>query len=567
MYRIITTITLTILTAFSSITAQNWWANPESVVYDEVGNRYFVSNYGNGSVVEINENGQYRYCATGLVHSYGMAIADNTLYISIQSDHVLGLDLTTADTVLFVSIPAINNLDGLTADTSGFLYVIDTGGRIYKINRSTGEHSLFVYAGLPTFPQDLVFDPANNRLLIGAYAFRAGIRQVMLPDSTVTTAVATDFGYFDGITIADDGCVYVASHSNDGEIYRFTPDFSDFELIASDLDQPSGLHYNNEEDVLAAPLFSDNTVEFLGIYADFEADVNVGWSPLEVSFDGYSRLTPDTWSWDFGDGGTADEASPVHVYTEPGIYDVILHTDSAGDVHWRRKPRHVAVLADTLIAADTALMGTGSFEIVVSATNTMPVNQIVVPVNYGGSLGLELDSFSVVGCRSEYFQNILLMSSEPANSRMVVKLQASVNHSAPDLPAGEGPVLRLFFTVADQLHNEDSTAISFDGYSIYQPRFYGEMATYQPILRPGWITYAGCCVGIRGNLDSDPLEEISIADLVYMVEYMFSGGPEPLCAEEGDIDGAGGDPAIGIDDLVYLVEYMFGGGPYPASCP
>ena len=48
MYRIITTITLTILTAFSSITAQNWWANPESVVYDEVGNRYFVSNYGNG---------------------------------------------------------------------------------------------------------------------------------------------------------------------------------------------------------------------------------------------------------------------------------------------------------------------------------------------------------------------------------------------------------------------------------------------------------------------------------------------------------------------------------------
>jgi len=55
-----------------------------------------------------------------------------------------------------------------------------------------------------------------------------------------------------------------------------------------------------------------------------------------------------------------------------------------------------------------------------------------------------------------------------------------------------------------------------------------------------------------------------IADLVYMVAYMFSGGPEPECIEETDIDGSGGIPDIA--DLVYLVDYMFAGGPEPAPC-
>ena len=32
----------------------------------------------------------------------------------------------------------------------------------------------------------------------------------------------------------------------------------------------------------------------------------------------------DTYLWLFGDGGTSDEVNPVHVYTEPGTYEVTL---------------------------------------------------------------------------------------------------------------------------------------------------------------------------------------------------------------------------------------------------
>jgi hypothetical protein len=79
---------------------------------------------------------------------------------------------------------------------------------------------------------------------------------------------------------------------------------------------------------------------------------------------------------------------------------------------------------------------------------------------------------------------------------------------------------------------------------------------------------------IRGNLDYDLGDQIDISDLVFLVDYMFTGGPAPLCWAEANVDGSG--PAnppddssadIDISDLVYLVDYMFTGGPLPLDCP
>lgn len=77
-----------------------------------------------------------------------------------------------------------------------------------------------------------------------------------------------------------------------------------------------------------------------------------------------------------------------------------------------------------------------------------------------------------------------------------------------------------------------------------------------------------CCNGLRGNIDGDALDEINIADLVYLVEYMFGTpqGPAPGCFAESDVDGSGvGD----IADLLYLADYMFASptGQAPLSCP
>ena len=78
-----------------------------------------------------------------------------------------------------------------------------------------------------------------------------------------------------------------------------------------------------------------------------------------------------------------------------------------------------------------------------------------------------------------------------------------------------------------------------------------------------------CCV-IMGDVDHDG-DGPNIADLVYLVNFMFNGGPPPPCVcpawyyPETDIDGNGSGPDIA--DLIYLVNYMFNGGPAPAPCP
>jgi len=91
------------------------------------------------------------------------------------------------------------------------------------------------------------------------------------------------------------------------------------------------------------------------------------------------------------------------------------------------------------------------------------------------------------------------------------------------------------------------------------------------------INSSGCCA-IRGDVDHNGAPEPNIADLVFMVTYMFQAGPPPPCDDpyspdcaehyfaEADVDGDG-SCVPNIADLVYLVTYMFQDGPAPMPCP
>lgn len=65
--------------------------------------------------------------------------------------------------------------------------------------------------------------------------------------------------------------------------------------------------------------------------------------------------------------------------------------------------------------------------------------------------------------------------------------------------------------------------------------------------------------------DVDWNGEINIADMVYLVEYMFDDGPAPMPHRIiGSLDC---NPVVNIADLVWLVDYMFNGGPKPCGNP
>jgi len=65
--------------------------------------------------------------------------------------------------------------------------------------------------------------------------------------------------------------------------------------------------------------------------------------------------------------------------------------------------------------------------------------------------------------------------------------------------------------------------------------------------------------------DADNSGEIDIDDAVYMINYLFSGGPSPDPTESAEVNCSS---TIDIDDVVYLITYLFSGGPEPcAGCP
>ena len=62
--------------------------------------------------------------------------------------------------------------------------------------------------------------------------------------------------------------------------------------------------------------------------------------------------------------------------------------------------------------------------------------------------------------------------------------------------------------------------------------------------------------------DVDGTGAVDIDDVVYLIAYIFSGGPAPSPLESADADCSGG---IDIDDVVYLIAYIFSGGSAPCD--
>lgn len=63
-----------------------------------------------------------------------------------------------------------------------------------------------------------------------------------------------------------------------------------------------------------------------------------------------------------------------------------------------------------------------------------------------------------------------------------------------------------------------------------------------------------------GDLDASGRTDIS--DAVYLISYIFAGGPAPEDTSGGDVNCSG---RTDITDSVYLISYIFGGGTAPCS--
>jgi len=262
---LVISLTLILFLSAGNVNGQNLLSGPESVAFDTLNNRALVSNVYGGAIIEIDEYGVHDYFMTGMGSCLGNVISDNAIYVAM-TDGVMGYDLTTRDTVLDLTIPTWGHTDGLAADTSGYLYVVDTGRRIFKVDLSDGSFWQYASSGLPGILQDITFDEVNNRLLAVGFGQFSTIVAVNLSDSTTEMLVQTPFGRCDGVAIDQFGNTYVTTYSSNGQIYRYGPNFENpADLISTGHNGPAGIEYNRQTNILAVPNFYSNSLSLIEI--------------------------------------------------------------------------------------------------------------------------------------------------------------------------------------------------------------------------------------------------------------------------------------------------------------
>jgi hypothetical protein len=90
----------------------------------------------------------------------------------------------------------------------------------------------------------------------------------------------------------------------------------------------------------------------------------------------------------------------------------------------------------------------------------------------------------------------------------------------------------------------------------------GQSASASYKLNAGfWQNFSnGCCVK-EGDVNHN--NTVNVADVTFLVKFLFQSGPAPVCTDEGNVNDLG---SINVADVTYLVKFLFQSGPI-TPCP
>ena len=290
----------------------------------------------------------------------------------------------------------------------------------------------------------------------------------------------------------------------------------------------------------------------VGIYAD----TTLGWNALEVNFDVEAPYNCNGWTWNFGDGTTLPGKTVTHSYNTAGLYDVTVSLqcdEFTGDVV---REGLIAVLADTLKADEVSGFAEETVEVTISTINHIPLERIVIPIEYSDDCHLYLQSWTTGGCRTEAFESSVLHLDTAASQRLTIVLEDDEDQL---LPVGEGPVLKLEFVISSSCGSGSIVPIVLDGYDEYLPTFEGPIASYEVPTVAGEVT-SGCCGlytgGYTGNTDCDIEGKMNLTDVTRLIDRIYLSRSLLCCEDNGNVDGST-DGKMNLTDVTKLIDHIY----------
>ena len=220
--------------------------------YDPDQRRYFISNFGNGNIIEIDSAGNKRYFKNGLAKSLGIVIQNEVLYVISNSKKITGFSLIDTSISLELILDEAIFLNDITGDNQGSLYVTDSNAKkIYKIKNDLTSYRIFWDTDLSD-PNGILYNKYNHNLIVCNFTEKALIQSINLKDSTISVLDSTEFNNLDGLTIDGLGNIYVSSwdsgsfksgFTHNGSVYKYDNGFKNNpQLIVGNLYGLSLIH-------------------------------------------------------------------------------------------------------------------------------------------------------------------------------------------------------------------------------------------------------------------------------------------------------------------------------------
>jgi hypothetical protein len=247
-----------ILIALASCTVHSQYSGPESVEYDPVGDRYFVSTTTGASIKVRDQAGTVTNFVNVSPAPYGLEIMGDTLF-ACSGGSVKGYLLSDASLVFNRNLGG-TFLNGLATDGQ-YLYSTDfSAGKIFKVDVANNSHTTLV-ASTGGSPNGIVWDEAGQRLVVVFWGSNAPIRAYDRVTGAMTPLTTTTLTNIDGITIDCFGNFLVASWTPD-RITRYEPSFTQpgVDLGITGLANPADIDFDAVNQRVCIPNSGNNTV-------------------------------------------------------------------------------------------------------------------------------------------------------------------------------------------------------------------------------------------------------------------------------------------------------------------
>ncbi len=284
---------------------------------------------------------------------------------------------------------------------------------------------------------------------------------------------------------------------------------------------------------------------------NFSAAPLIGKIPLAVNFTNTSSGTIDSVSWNFGDSQNDTASNPVHVYLTPGIYGPALTAFKFSFGFSTTQESLVVAAADT-VAPGKGMGGAGQNTVPVTlyVKNLFPTTGMKIPLRYGdGTIPLEATSVQFLG-RANSFQTKSAII-DPDSQTILINLMDDTA-----VAPGSGLLAKIIFkisnsaSVGDTLWIEETTVPPGDSLL-----FTTSLGSFEPFYVAGFVTVEPYRAG-----DVNKNGSINLTDIIYLVNYLYKGGPGPNPSWLGDVTF---DGVTNLVDLVFLVNFIYKGGPGP----